>query len=120
MLVLCPLILINRKQLSAVAGPTIFAPVMIRLAFSLYANGLLETTVVRTTLLYDMNLVWSPLIGVLWVLQRLTKAQVISIIVVFFGLMLLYLAMVWRKLLSIQATCSEFSLVSAGRLKLPR
>ncbi|MDG2404432.1 MAG: hypothetical protein P8M25_05620 [Paracoccaceae bacterium] len=40
MLVLCPLILVNRKQLSTVLGPTIFTAVMIGLAFSFYANGL--------------------------------------------------------------------------------
>jgi drug/metabolite transporter (DMT)-like permease len=65
LLVLCPLILINRKQLCAVPGPTIFAAVMIGLAFSLYANGLVETTVVRATLLYYLTPVWSTLIGVL-------------------------------------------------------
>jgi drug/metabolite transporter (DMT)-like permease len=89
MLVLCPLILINRKQLGAVPGPTIFAAVMIGLAFSLYANGLVETTVVRATLLYYLTPVWSTLIGVLWLSERLTKARVISIIVAFFGLILL-------------------------------
>ena len=89
MLVLCPLILINRKQLGAVPGPTIFAAVMIGLAFSLYANGLVETTVVRATLLYYLIPVWSTLISVLWLSEPLTKARVISIIVAFFSLILL-------------------------------
>jgi drug/metabolite transporter (DMT)-like permease len=70
MLVLCPLIFINRKQLGAVPRPTIFAAVMIGLAFSLYANGLVETTVVRATLLYYLALFWSTLIGVLWLSER--------------------------------------------------
>tara|TARA_B100000780_G_scaffold107618_1_gene75286 strand:- start:693 stop:872 length:180 start_codon:yes stop_codon:yes gene_type:complete len=57
---------------------------MIGLAFSLYANGLVETTVVRATALYYFSPVWSTLISVLWLSEPLTKARVISIIVSFF------------------------------------
>ena len=62
---------------------------MIGLTFSLYANGLVETTVVRATALYCFSPVWSTLISVLWLSEPLTKARVISIIVAFFGLILL-------------------------------
>ena len=88
MLVLCPLIVVNRKQLGAALGLTIFTAVMIGLAFSLYANGLVETTTVWATSLYYLTPVWSTLIGIAWLSERLTKAQVVSIVMAFLGLIL--------------------------------
>ena len=62
---------------------------MIGLAFTLYANGLMETTVVRATLLYYLTPIWSTLIGVLWLSECLTKTRIISICEAFLGLILL-------------------------------
>jgi len=59
------------------------------LAFSLYSNGLVETTVVRATLLYYLTPIWSTMLGVLWLSEPLTKARIISFVVAFAGLYLL-------------------------------
>ena len=92
LIVLCPLLIFNFKKLIGVLGPTVLAAFMIGMAFSLYANGLVETTIVRATLLYYLTPVWSTLIGVIWLAEPLTKARIVSIGVAFLGLLLLLLA----------------------------
>ena len=89
LIVLCPLLFFGFKRLAGVHGPTALASIMIGMAFTLYANGLVETTVVRATLLYYLTPVWSTLIGVLWLSEPFTKARVISIGIGFSGLCLL-------------------------------
>ena len=89
LILLCPLLIFNYKKLIGVLGPTVLAAIMIGLAFSFYANGLVETTIVRATLLYYLTPVWSTLIGVIWLSEPLTKARIVSICVAFLGLLLL-------------------------------
>ena len=62
---------------------------MIGAAFTFYATGLIETTIVRATILYYLTPVWSTLIGVLWLSERLTRARIIAIVVAFVGMFLL-------------------------------
>jgi len=61
LLVLLPWLVLNLKKLIGVLGPTLLAALMIGMAFTLYANGLVETTVVRATLLY-----WFCQVGQCW------------------------------------------------------
>lgn len=89
LLVLIPLLIFNYRQLKGLVGPTSFAGLTIGIAFTLYANGLLETTVAKATLLYYLTPVWSTLLGVVWLSEPLTKARVIAIGVALLGLFLL-------------------------------
>ena len=89
LIILCPLLAFNFRKLRGVVGPTVLAALMIGMAFTLYANGLLETTVVRATMLYYLTPVWSTMIGVIWLSEPLTKARIIAIAVAFSGLFLL-------------------------------
>ena len=89
LIVLCPWLVFNFKKLIGSLGPTLLAAIMIGMAFTLYANGLVETTIVRATLLYYLTPVWSTLIGVMWLSEHLTKARIIAIGVAFSGLLLL-------------------------------
>ena len=89
LVVLVPLLLFNYQQLKGLVGPTILAGLMIGVAFNLYANGLLETTVARATLLYYLTPIWSTLLGVVWLSEPLTKARIIAIGVALIGLFLL-------------------------------
>ena len=89
LIVLCPLLVLHFRKFVSVMGPTLLAAIMIGLAFTLYANGLLETTIVRATLLYYLTPVWSTLIGVIWLSEPLTRARIIAIGVAFLGLALL-------------------------------
>ena len=89
LVVLVPLLLFNYQQLKGLVGPTILVGLMIGIAFNLYANGLLETTVARATLLYYLTPIWSTLLGVVWLSEPLTKARIIAIGVALIGLFLL-------------------------------
>ncbi len=89
LVVLGPLLLFNYRKLAGVFWPTVFAAVMIGLAFSLYANGIVETTVARAILLFYLTPVWSTILGVMWLSERLTIARVVSLIVAFVGLFLI-------------------------------
>ena len=89
LIVLCPLLVFHFRKMIGVLGPTMLAAVMVGLAFSLYANGLVETTIIRATLLYYLTPVWSTILGVIWLSEPLTRARIISIGVAFAGLYLL-------------------------------
>jgi len=89
LIVLLPLLPIEFRKLKSALIPTLLASGLVGIAFTLYSNGLVETTVVRATLLYYLTPVWSTIIGVLWLSERLTQARIIAIVVAFVGLYLL-------------------------------
>jgi drug/metabolite transporter (DMT)-like permease len=89
LLLLCPLVAIKAKQLMQFFWPTVFAALMIGLAFTLYATGLVETTIARATLLYYLTPVWATIIGVVWLSEHLTIARIVAIVVAFIGMYLL-------------------------------
>ena len=89
LIVLLPWLVIHYRKVIGIAGPTLLAAIMIGMAFTLYSNGLVETTIVRATMLYYLTPVWSTLIGVIWLSEPLTRARIIAIGVAFLGLFLL-------------------------------
>lgn len=89
LILLCPLFVFHFKKLIGILWPTMLAALMIGLAFTLYANGLVETTIVRATMLYYLTPVWSTIIGVIWLSEHLTRARIVAIVVAFAGLFLL-------------------------------
>ena len=89
LLILIPLLLLNIKNFKGLFVPTIFTSIMIGLAATLYSNSLVETTVVRGTLLFYLTPIWSTIIGVLWLSEKLTKVRIVSIALGFLGLLLL-------------------------------
>ena len=89
LLILVPLLLFNLDQLKIYPKPIFFAGFMIGAAFTFYANGLVQTSVIRATLLFYLSPIWSTIIGIIWLNERLTIARVISIIVALIGLILL-------------------------------
>ncbi len=89
LILLCPIMAFRFRTLIGIFWPTIFAALMIGLAFTMYANGLIETTVIRATMLYYLTPVWSTIIGVAWLSEPLTRARLVAIAVAFAGLFLL-------------------------------
>ncbi|MFT7672211.1 MAG: drug/metabolite transporter (DMT)-like permease [Gammaproteobacteria bacterium] len=89
LIVLLPLLFFNYKKLAGVLAPTLLAGLMIGMAFTLYSNGLVETTVARATMLYYLTPMWSTIIGVIWLSEPLTRARILAIGVAFVGLVLL-------------------------------
>jgi len=89
LLLLIPVLAFRWSTLKILFWPTALAGLMIGLAFTLYATGLVETTIVRATMLYYLTPVWSTLIGVIWLSERLGSARIIAIAVAFVGMFLL-------------------------------
>ena len=89
LIVMIPLLIRHFKQFLSVMVPTLLGSIFIGLAFTFYANGLVETTIIRATMLYYLTPVWSTLIGVIWLSEPLTRARIIAIGVAFSGLFLL-------------------------------
>ena len=89
LIVLFPLLMSNLKGLKVHPVPMTCAGFMIGAAFTLYANGLVETTIIRATLLFYLSPIWSTILGVIWLAERLTKARICSILVAVIGLFLL-------------------------------
>ena len=89
LIILVPLIFFNLDKLKKYPKPIFFAGIMIGAAFTFYANGLVQTSVIRATLLFYLSPIWSTIIGIIWLNERLTIARVISIIVALIGLILL-------------------------------
>ncbi len=89
LLILVPLLLFNLDQLKIYQKPIFFAGFLIGAAFTFYANGLVETSVIRATLLFYLSPIWSTIIGIIWLKERLTIARVISIIIALLGLIFL-------------------------------
>ena len=78
LLVLIPIFILYFKKIQGNWKVTFSASIMIGFAFSFYAYGLLETTVIRATLLFYLSPIWSTVIGVIWLKEKFTKARVIS------------------------------------------
>ncbi len=89
LIVLFPLFIFNLEGLKVHTVPITCAGLMIGSAFTLYANGLVETTIIRATLLFYLSPIWSTILGIFWLSERLTRARVISILVAIIGLGLL-------------------------------
>ena len=89
LIILVPLIFFNFDKFKKYPKPILFAGIMIGAAFTFYANGLVQTSVIRATLLFYLSPIWSTIIGIIWLNERLTIARVISIIVALIGLILL-------------------------------
>ncbi len=89
LIILVPLIFFNLDKFKKYPKPILFAGIMIGAAFTFYANGLVQTSVIRATLLFYLSPIWSTIIGIIWLNERLTIARVISIIVALIGLSLL-------------------------------
>ena len=92
LLLLCPLLAIKSKQIKGGLRPLAFSAIMIGMAFTLYANALVETTVIRATLLFYLNIIWSTIVGIIWLSERFTQARFIAMCVALIGLLLL----VWQ------------------------
>ena len=89
LIILVPLIFFNLDKLKKYPKPILFAGIMIGAAFTFYANGLVQTSVIRATLLFYLSPIWSTIIGIIWLNERLTIARVISIIVALIGIIFL-------------------------------
>ena len=59
------------------------------MAITFYSKGLVETTVIRVTLLFYLTPIWSTIFGIILLSEKLTFGRVASIIIAIIGLLLL-------------------------------
>ena len=69
--------------------PSLVAGSVIGIAFTLYASALVETTILRATLLFYLSPIWGTFIGIIWLGEKLTYNRILSVLVAIFGLILL-------------------------------
>ena len=112
LLILVPLIFFNLGKLKKYPKPIFFAGIMIGAAFTFYANGLVQTSVIRATLLFYLSPIWATIIGIIWLNERLTTARVISIIVALIGLILLLYD--FRNQETVMLNFGDFSSILSG------
>ena len=112
LIILVPLIFFNLDKLKKYPKPILFAGIMIGAAFTFYANGLVQTSVIRATLLFYLSPIWSTIIGIIWLNERLTIARVISIIVALIGLILLLYD--FRNQETVMLNFGDFSSILSG------
>ena len=112
LLILVPLIFFNLDKIKKYPKPIFFAGIMIGAAFTFYANGLVETSVIRATLLFYLSPIWSTIIGIIWLNERLTIARVISIIVALIGI--IFLLYDFRNQETVMLNFGDFSSILSG------
>ena len=112
LIILVPLIFFNLDKLTKYPKPILFAGIMIGAAFTFYANGLVQTSVIRATLLFYLSPIWSTIIGIIWLNERLTIARVISIFVALIGLILLLYD--FRNQETVMLNFGDFSSILSG------
>lgn len=84
LLVLVPALIYWRHTLNVQVLPAVLAGAILGVGLALYATGLVATSVVRATLLFYLTPIWSTLIGMIWLSERVT---VLRILAIFFGLL---------------------------------
>jgi len=91
----CPLVLLvpyviwNRKTQLAHLPHSLLVALCIGLALTCYASGLVLSNVVRTTMLFYLTSIWSTMIGVAWLSEKITASRIGAIILGLIGLVLL-------------------------------
>ena len=89
LIVLIPLFIFNYKKLASNFKENILAAIMIGFAFSFYGYSLLESSIIRATLLFYLSPLWSTVIGVIWLNEKFTQSRILSICLGLAGLFLL-------------------------------
>lgn len=79
LVVLVPYILWQRKTLLRNLRPVLLAGIFTGIAISFYTTGLVVSTVVRATMLFYLVPIWSTIIGVIWLSEKLTKGRILAI-----------------------------------------
>ena len=80
LLVLVPAFFIWRRSLHVNVTPAVFAGVILGIGLALYATGLVATSVVRATLLFYLTPIWSTIIGMIWLSERVTALRILAIL----------------------------------------
>ena len=79
-IVLLPWLFLRWRQWRHEAGPLVQIGIWTGVAFALYANALVNTEVVRALLLFYLTPVWSTILGITMLGERLTLRRVVAVV----------------------------------------
>ena len=66
LIVLVPLFFLFFSKFKQSLKPILYASLAIGMAITFYSKGLVETTVIRATLLFYLTPIWSTIFGIIW------------------------------------------------------
>jgi len=89
LVVLVPYVIWNRKTQARHLRAVVVIGLLTGLGLSFYASGLVFSSVIRVTLLFYLTPVWSTIIGVVWLSEKLRPGRIAAIILGLGGLWLL-------------------------------
>ncbi|MFN5997594.1 MAG: DMT family transporter [Paracoccaceae bacterium] len=89
LLVLLPLMIWKRVNIWTRPGPAVFIGVMTGVAMGIYSTAMVIAPVIRVTMEFYLTAVWSTIIGVVWLSEKLDLRRVATVAAGLFGLFLL-------------------------------
>lgn len=89
LLVLLPLLIWKRVDLWTRPGPALFIGVMAGVAMGIYSTSMVIAPVIRVTMEFYLTAVWSTIIGVVWLSEKLDLRRVATVAAGLLGLFLL-------------------------------
>ena len=89
LLVLLPLMIWKRVNIWTRPGPALFIGLMTGVAMGIYSTAMVIAPVIRVTMEFYLTAVWSTIIGVIWLSERLDLRRVATVVAGLFGLFLL-------------------------------
>ena len=84
-----PYVILKRKTQLVAINRVLIIGMLTGIGMSFYAIGLVTSGVIRATLLFYLTPIWSTLIGVIWLKERLSPGRIIAIMLGLLGLYLL-------------------------------
>lgn len=89
LLVLLPLVIWQRVSIWTRPGPALFIGVMTGVAMGIYSTSMVIAPVIRVTMEFYLTAVWSTIIGVVWLSEKLDLRRVATVAAGLLGLFLL-------------------------------
>jgi drug/metabolite transporter (DMT)-like permease len=89
LLVLLPLMIWKRVNIWTRPGPALFIGLMTGVAMGIYSTAMVIAPVIRVTMEFYLTAVWSTIIGVVWLSERLDLRRVATVAAGLLGLFLL-------------------------------
>lgn len=89
LVILIPLVAWQGRKTMARPGPALFIGAMTGLAMGFYSTSMVLAPVIRMTMEFYLTSVWSTIIGVIWLSERLDWQRGATVIAGLFGLFLL-------------------------------
>ena len=89
LLVLIPLLIWKRVDLWSRPGPALFIGIMTGVAMGIYSTAMVIAPVIRVTMEFYLTAVWSTIIGVVWLSEKLDLRRIATVAAGLFGLFFL-------------------------------